>query len=78
MAASIQILMVQRTHKQKIVFYKNKKYRIAEISCPKYFPGASSINFSRGIKHGVGCVLTAFLYRLTKMKMMNSKVFLKN
>jgi glycosyltransferase involved in cell wall biosynthesis len=30
-------------------------FRIAEISCPtKYFPEASSINFSRSLKYGIG------------------------
>jgi glycosyltransferase involved in cell wall biosynthesis len=32
-----------------------KNYRIAEITCPtKYFEEASSINFSRSVKYGVG------------------------
>lgn len=38
-------------------------FRIAEITCPtKYFPEASSINFARSVKYGMGCVLTTFSY----------------
>lgn len=42
---------------------------IAEISCPtKYFPEASSINLTRSVKYGLGCVLTTleFLARRSK------------
>ncbi|HYX10053.1 MAG TPA: glycosyltransferase family 2 protein, partial [Bacteroidales bacterium] len=51
-------------------------YRIAEISCPtKYFPEASSINLSRSIKYGFGCLSTAMKFRLAKMKIIQSKLF---
>ena len=51
-------------------------YRIAEVSCPtKYFPEASSINLYRSIKYGFGCLFTALLFRLTKMKIIQSKLF---
>lgn len=51
-------------------------YTIAEISCPtKYFAEASSINLYRSIQYGVGCLLTAFKYRLVKMKMIESNLF---
>jgi hypothetical protein len=34
-------------------------YRIGEISCPtKYFPEASSINFARSVKYGLGVLGT--------------------
>ena len=34
-----------------------KGYQIAEVSCPtKYFPEASSINFRRSVKYGIGCL----------------------
>jgi glycosyltransferase involved in cell wall biosynthesis len=37
------------------------KYRIGEISCPtRYFPEASSINFRRSCKYGLGVLWTAF------------------
>jgi glycosyltransferase involved in cell wall biosynthesis len=39
-------------------------FSIGEISCPtKYFPGASSINFSRSVKYGLGVVATSLEYR---------------
>lgn len=40
---------------------------IAEVSCPtKYFKEASSINLSRSIKYGFGCLLTSLGFRLAK------------
>jgi glycosyltransferase involved in cell wall biosynthesis len=37
---------------------------IAEITCPtKYFPEASSINFSRSLKYGFGCIGTGLAFR---------------
>ena len=51
-------------------------HAIAEVSCPtKYFPEASSINMVRSIKYGFGCLMTALLFRLTKMKIISSKLF---
>lgn len=51
-------------------------YTIAEISCPtSYFTEASSINFVRSVKYGFGCLGTAFAYRLTRMGLMNSRLF---
>ena len=51
-------------------------YMIAEISCPtKYFPEASSINLSRSIRYGFGCLRTALTFRLAKMGLMTSKLF---
>jgi glycosyltransferase involved in cell wall biosynthesis len=51
-------------------------YIVAEISCPtKYFPEASSINLLRSIKYGFGCLLTALIFRLTKMKFVLSRLF---
>jgi glycosyltransferase involved in cell wall biosynthesis len=42
-------------------------FRVAEITCPtKYFPEASSINFSRSLKYGILCCSTAAKYRLQK------------
>jgi glycosyltransferase involved in cell wall biosynthesis len=46
-------------------------YTVAEVSCPtKYFPEASSINFSRSLKYGFGCLATALRYRLAKMHLL--------
>lgn len=43
-------------------------YEIAEITCPtKYFTEASSINFSRSMKYGMGVLSTSFKYRFQKM-----------
>lgn len=51
-------------------------YTIAEVCCPtKYFPEASSINLSRSIKYGFGCLSTALTFRLAKMKLVDSKLF---
>ncbi len=51
-------------------------YTVAEVSCPtKYFGEASSINLFRSIKYGFGCLLTAFNFRLAKMKIITSKLF---
>ena len=51
-------------------------YLVAEVSCPtKYFPEASSINFTRSIRYGLGCLSTALQFRLAKMKIVNSRLF---
>jgi glycosyltransferase involved in cell wall biosynthesis len=51
-------------------------YTIAEVSCPtKYFTEASSINFWRSVKYGFGCLMTAVVFRLAKMKIIGSKLF---
>jgi glycosyltransferase involved in cell wall biosynthesis len=53
-------------------------YTIAEVSCPtKYFPEASSINFSRSLKYGLGCLWTALKFRLSKMNLIKSELFRK-
>jgi hypothetical protein len=44
------------------------RFRIGEVSCPtKYFPEASSINFFRSVKYGLGVLLTSVEFRLQKM-----------
>ncbi|NTW78441.1 MAG: glycosyltransferase family 2 protein [Syntrophaceae bacterium] len=51
-------------------------YTIAEVSCPtKYFAEASSINFSRSVKYGFGCLNTAMKYRMAKMGIMKTLLF---
>ena len=36
---------------------------VAEVSCPtKYFPEASSINFRRSLRYGIGCLATGLEY----------------
>jgi glycosyltransferase involved in cell wall biosynthesis len=51
-------------------------FTIAEVSCPtKYFPEASTINFSRSTKYGFGCLWTGLQFRLAKMNLIKSKLF---
>lgn len=51
-------------------------FTIAEVSCPtKYFAETSSINFSRSIKYGIGCLQTALTFRLAKMGLMTPMIF---
>jgi len=46
-----------------------KKYRIGEIPVPvRYFKEASSINFSRSLKYGLGTVWTGLKYLSGRMK----------
>jgi glycosyltransferase involved in cell wall biosynthesis len=52
-------------------------FRVGEISCPaKYFPDASSINFLQGVQYGLGCLRTSLYYRLSKMGIMHSPIFI--
>jgi len=47
------------------IFYKG--FEIAEITCPtKYFKEASSINFKRSTRYGLGVLKVSLLYRLAK------------
>jgi glycosyltransferase involved in cell wall biosynthesis len=40
---------------------------VAEVSCPtKYFAEASSINFARSVRYGLGCLATAVEYRAAR------------
>jgi glycosyltransferase involved in cell wall biosynthesis len=51
-------------------------YIIAEVSCPtKYFAEASSINFRRSVKYGIGCLVTAMTFRLAKIGAVKSALF---
>ncbi len=46
------------------------KRPIAELPCPaKYLPEASSINFRRSVRYGVGCLATALRFRLGRWGM---------
>ncbi|HOY32455.1 MAG TPA: glycosyltransferase family 2 protein [Bacteroidales bacterium] len=59
------------------IFYAG--YEIAEVTCPtKYFPEASSINFRRSSKYGLGVLQTSIMYRLQKMHFGNYKIFKKH
>ncbi|MCX6138013.1 MAG: glycosyltransferase family 2 protein [Ignavibacteriales bacterium] len=51
-------------------------FTIGEVTCPaRYFPEASSINFRRSLKYGIGCVLTAIQFRLEKMGLRRDSIF---
>jgi glycosyltransferase involved in cell wall biosynthesis len=53
-----------------------KGYEISEITCPtKYFEEASSINFIRSIKYGLGVINTSFAYFLQKNFGLKFKIF---
>ena len=43
-------------------------YEIGEITCPtKYFAEASSINFSRSVKYGLGVIVTSWMHLLQRV-----------
>ena len=49
---------------------------IAEVSCPtRYAPDASSINFGRSVRYGLGCLVTAAEFVLAKWRLRPSKRF---
>ena len=51
-------------------------FRIGEISCPtRYFPEASSINFSRSVVYGLGVVSTSIAFRLHAWGLRQSPLF---
>lgn len=51
-------------------------FSIGEISCPtRYFEEASSINFRRSVRYGLGVLATAFAYRLDRMGIWRSRLF---
>ncbi len=53
-------------------------FKIGEISCPtKYFEDASSINFARSVKYGLGVLATTVRYALQKSGIINSSLFNK-
>ena len=43
---------------------------IGEVTCPaRYLPEASSINFRRSVRYGLGCLATALRFRLASWKL---------
>lgn len=51
-------------------------YTIAEVTCPtKYFAEASSINFTRSIKYGLGCLSTGLKFRLSNVGIIHTAMF---
>jgi glycosyltransferase involved in cell wall biosynthesis len=51
-------------------------FRIGEVSCPtKYFEEASSINFRRSVKYGLGVVGTSLQFGLQRMGLARFRIF---
>jgi len=51
-------------------------FRIGEISCPtRYFEDASSINFLKSIKYGIGVLWTTARYTMQKAGLANFRIF---
>ncbi len=51
-------------------------FEIGEISCPtRYFPEASSINFRRSFRYGVGVLLTSLKFRSWKWGLWRPEIF---
>lgn len=51
-------------------------FKIGEISCPtKYFDEASSINFQRSVKYGLGVLSTSGKYIMQKSGMLHFRLF---
>lgn len=58
------------------IFYND--FEIAEITCPtRYFDEASSINFSRSVKYGLGVIRVSLQYFLQKTGVFRFKLFRK-
>jgi glycosyltransferase involved in cell wall biosynthesis len=54
-------------------------FRIGEVSCPtKYFEEASSINFRRSVKYGLGVVATTLQFALQQMGLVHLPRFSRN
>lgn len=53
-----------------------KGYDIAEVTCPtKYFEEASSINFTRSSKYGLGVLRVSVVHLLSKLGLVKSKLY---
>ncbi len=51
-------------------------FRIGEVSCPtRYFPEASSINFPRSVKYGLGVLGTTVKFFLQKLGVAEFRIF---
>jgi glycosyltransferase involved in cell wall biosynthesis len=54
-------------------------FRIGEVSCPtKYFAEASSINFRRSVKYGLGVLATTIQFVLQKTGVAQFRIFSRN
>ncbi len=53
--------------------------RIGEVSCPtSYFEEASSINFGRSVRYGLGCLATGIAFRLARLGLLRSRRFARS
>lgn len=60
-----------------LIFYYG--YKVGEISCPtKYFPEASSINFARSVKYGLGVLDVSIKYLLARLGLHKAEIFKKD
>jgi glycosyltransferase involved in cell wall biosynthesis len=60
----------------QIVFFD---FQIGEISCPtRYFEEASSINFTRSVRYGLGVLAVSLQFRLQKMGIGSFRIFNSN
>lgn len=51
-------------------------FRIGEVSCPtKYFDEASSINFNRSVKYGIGVLRVSFQHFFARIGLGKSKIY---
>jgi len=51
-------------------------FRIGEISCPtKYFEEASSINFKRSVKYGMGVIATTASFVAHRAGLVHAPIF---
>jgi len=51
-------------------------FRVGEVSCPtRYFPEASSINFIRSAKYGLGVLATSVKFVLAKWGWAHPRIF---
>ena len=56
------------------IFYKG--FEIGEVTCPtKYFDEASSINFSRSMKYGLGCLKVSLVHMFCKWGVVKSDLY---
>jgi len=51
-------------------------FEIGEVTCPtKYFKEASSINFRRSVKYGIGVLLTSLRHRFAKWGLIKPEIY---
>jgi glycosyltransferase involved in cell wall biosynthesis len=61
---------------QMLVQAHAARFRLGEISCPtKYFPEASSINFTRSVVYGLGVLATSLRYLLWRAHLYQDRLF---